>query len=372
MSTNPEQLDHPINLIHPDKLEREMREDGEWIKSQHDGKWYPKTFDRYLALNGINRVRIQDHNPAMFQTFKDKSNKKSRYLGLPNLKRANVKSPWTREMIDEWNRCRNDILYFAERYCCITHIDYGVIRVQLRDYQKDMLEIMHNNRMMAANLSRQLGKCVTGDTIIKIRNKRTGEIKELTIKQFHELQKVKMKRAEERFNANIEKFKNADEKSYVECKICGFKASTLHSHLANTHHMTSQTYIEQYGAPLCSEDFIEAARKRAKSPNNPWYKHEGKFSPFSEGSLNYSKEAKSNAIKNSMANPNNPYANTKVETYIKAGLSKEEAEIARSKRQATFSLKTCIEKYGEEKGKEIFEARQIAWQKSMKGAKDAV
>lgn len=150
--------DHPLNLIHPDKLKRELREDGEWVLSQHDNKWYPSTFDRYLKLHKIERVKIQSDDPTNFKTFKDKSNKRSRYLGLPNLKRANLKTAWTREMRDEWKRCKDDILYFAENYCCITHIDYGVIRVQLRDYQKDMLQIMHKNRMMAANLSRQLGK----------------------------------------------------------------------------------------------------------------------------------------------------------------------------------------------------------------------
>ncbi|MBQ0741305.1 terminase family protein, partial [Aquimarina celericrescens] len=46
----------------------------------------------------------------------------------------------------------------AETYCAITHIDYGTIKVQLRDYQREMLIEMHKNRMVACNLSRQLGK----------------------------------------------------------------------------------------------------------------------------------------------------------------------------------------------------------------------
>ncbi len=79
-------------------------------------------------------------------------------MRLKNLRRANIKTQYTPEMIAEWKRCRKDIVYFAETYCAITHIDYGTIKVQLRDYQKDMLKIMHENRMSAHKLSRQLGK----------------------------------------------------------------------------------------------------------------------------------------------------------------------------------------------------------------------
>lgn len=150
--------DHPLSMPHPSTLKREMREDGEWVLSNHDNKWYPSSFKRYMKMQGVKRVKIQADDPSMFRTFKDKNNKRSRYLGLPNLKRANIKIKWTKEMLAERKRCKEDIVYFAENYCCIEHIDYGIIRVQLRDYQKDMLRIMADNRLMAANLSRQLGK----------------------------------------------------------------------------------------------------------------------------------------------------------------------------------------------------------------------
>ncbi|UYD57395.1 terminase large subunit [Aeromonas phage B614] len=149
---------HPLDMMHPSQLKREMREDGEWVLSNHDDKWYPSTFKRYMKMQGVKRVKIQADDPSMFRTFKDKTNKRTRYLGLPNLKRANIKIKWTKEMLAERKRCKDDIVYFAENYCCIEHIDYGIIRVQLRDYQKDMLRIMAGNRLMAANLSRQLGK----------------------------------------------------------------------------------------------------------------------------------------------------------------------------------------------------------------------
>lgn len=156
--------DHPLNvgdnivIRPPSQLETKVEDGITWMKSQWDGKWYPTKFDDYLRINGIVKIRLQGEDPNLFQTFKDKNNKRSRYMGLPNLKRANIKTAWTKEMVQEWKKCRDDIVYFAEKYCAITHIDYGTIKVQLRDYQRDMLKIMHSKRMTVCNLSRQLGK----------------------------------------------------------------------------------------------------------------------------------------------------------------------------------------------------------------------
>lgn len=155
--------EHPLNahgmVIKPQVMLCTKIEDGiEFVKSQWDDKWYPKHFKDYLKLRSPVKIRIQADDPTNFKTFKDKNNRRSRYLGLPNLKRANVKMEITRTIFEEWMRCRDDILYFAENYCAIEHIDYGVIKVALRDYQKDMLKLMTENRTVACKLSRQLGK----------------------------------------------------------------------------------------------------------------------------------------------------------------------------------------------------------------------
>ena len=156
--------DHPLNIGDniairpPGSLETKVEDGIHWIKSQWDGKWYPEKFDEYLKINKIVKIPSNADKPELFQTFKDKNNPRTRYNAFPNLKRANIKIKWTKEMVQEWKRCRDDIVYFAETYCAITHIDYGTIKVQLRDYQRDMLEIMHKKRMTVCNLSRQLGK----------------------------------------------------------------------------------------------------------------------------------------------------------------------------------------------------------------------
>ena len=154
---------HPLNSVSFEIKPKSMLEvkeiDGKkYFKSQWDDKWYPENFNDYLKENKIIKIKLQGEDQTSYQTFKDRNNKRSRYLGLPNLKRANIKTQWTQDMINEWKRCRDDVVYFAQTYCAITHIDYGVIKVQLRDYQKDMLRIMSGNRMSVSKLSRQLGK----------------------------------------------------------------------------------------------------------------------------------------------------------------------------------------------------------------------
>lgn len=173
--------DHPLHLAHPSTLETKIDSNGiEWILSKHDDKWYPKKFSDYLKLNRPQKIRMQSTDPSNYKFFKDSDNIRTRYMRLKNLRRANIKTQYTPEMIAEWKRCRKDIVYFAETYCAITHIDYGTIKVQLRDYQKDMLKIMHENRMSAHKLSRQLGKALDVNTPIPTRDgfKRMGDIKE--------------------------------------------------------------------------------------------------------------------------------------------------------------------------------------------------
>lgn len=156
--------DHPLNqgdnivIRNPASMATKVEDGIKFFQSQWDQKWYPEKFDDYLRINGIVKIRLQGEDPSQFRTFKDKNNKRTRYNALPNLKRANIKTAWTKEMVQEWKKCRDDIVYFAETYCAITHIDYGTIKVQLRDYQRDMLRIMSTKRMTTCNLSRQLGK----------------------------------------------------------------------------------------------------------------------------------------------------------------------------------------------------------------------
>lgn len=58
--------------------------------------------------------------------------------------------------------------------------------------------------------------------------------------------------------------------------------------------------------------------------------------------------------------------NTKVEYYLERGLSEEESIEALKDRQTTFSKEICIEKYGKEKGIEVWLERQRKWHSNYK------
>jgi len=72
--------------------------------------------------------------------------------------------------------------------------------------------------------------------------------------------------------------------------------------------------------------------------------------------------------KNKFYDPEKYYDKTtsRIEYWIKKGYSNDEAKKLLSERQSTFSLKKCIEKYGEVDGVKKFEDRQNKWISSLK------
>lgn len=66
----------------------------------------------------------------------------------------------TDEEKQEWLRCREDIIYFVEKYCKIMTPE-GIQHVHLRDYQKEYLELLQKERLTIYCSARQSGKTVT-------------------------------------------------------------------------------------------------------------------------------------------------------------------------------------------------------------------
>jgi hypothetical protein len=58
----------------------------------------------------------------------------------------------------------------------------------IKDFQFDMIDLFQQSERSILLASRQMSKCVTGDTKITVRNDATGEEMELTIAEFHNLQ----------------------------------------------------------------------------------------------------------------------------------------------------------------------------------------
>lgn len=111
------------------------------------------------------------------------------YLGDPLLKAPGVQMEWTQGDIDEFKKCRDDVIYFIESYMKIVHIDEGVIPFDMYDYQKEVINMYRDNRFVTLKFPRQSGKCSDFSTCINIRNKKTGVSKKITIGEFYEMQK---------------------------------------------------------------------------------------------------------------------------------------------------------------------------------------
>jgi len=83
------------------------------------------------------------------------------YLGNPNLKKANTKSEFTKEQIEELAKCMNNPVYFIEHYIKIVTLDRGLVPFEMYNFQKEMVDTFHDNRFTICKLPRQSGKSTT-------------------------------------------------------------------------------------------------------------------------------------------------------------------------------------------------------------------
>jgi hypothetical protein len=111
------------------------------------------------------------------------------YNGNASLKRLGVEISYTKEQIAEIVRCSEDPIYFIKNYVKIVNVDKGLIPFDMWPFQENMVNTFHNNRFCIAKMPRQVGKCFYINTPIRLRNKRTGEIIEMTIGEFYEQQR---------------------------------------------------------------------------------------------------------------------------------------------------------------------------------------
>ena len=57
------------------------------------------------------------------------------YLGNPLLKKANTPIEFTQEQIEEFIRCKDDPVYFAQNYVKIVTLDKGLQPFRTYDFQ---------------------------------------------------------------------------------------------------------------------------------------------------------------------------------------------------------------------------------------------
>ena len=81
------------------------------------------------------------------------------YNGIPKLKKAGVALPFTQAQIEEYVKCKNDIIYFIKTYCQIVSLDEGLIPFELFPFQEEMINTFKENRFTISLCGRQMGRC---------------------------------------------------------------------------------------------------------------------------------------------------------------------------------------------------------------------
>lgn len=164
----------------------------------------------------------------------------------------------------------------------------------------------------------------------------------------------------------------------IQCKICNlYVDSAIILHLNSKHNMNVAEYKKKFNMDENSSEGIISAKFSKKlsekivGEKNPGYQHGGKFSTFSKNNLKYvnmTEEEKEETIQTAFDSIVRPVENMtiKIEYYLSRGMTEEEAKLALSKRQTTFSLEKCVEKLGEEAGLKRWQERQEKWHKNFK------
>ena len=103
--------------------------------------WSTKAID--LAYEGLKQGRKLVANPF--------------YENNTKLLKGDLVFDRTPEEIQEWLRCKNDIIYFVEKYCKLMTPE-GIKNVTLRDYQRNYLKHLMDHRLSIYLACRQCGK----------------------------------------------------------------------------------------------------------------------------------------------------------------------------------------------------------------------
>ena len=110
-------------------------------------------------------------NRVKFEVFgKEMHAEEQYYLGDHTLPTAQSRFEWSKEMVEAYERCKTDIIFFAENFFTIITKSKR-IKIPLRDYQKKFLNDAMNHKRILALQSRQSGKCLSFNTKVVVRLK---------------------------------------------------------------------------------------------------------------------------------------------------------------------------------------------------------
>lgn len=80
------------------------------------------------------------------------------FRGNDRLRPSGSRIDMTSEMVDEYERCMNDPVYFIKNYIYVVHPDRGLCKMELYPYQERMIRAYHENKRVIFLTARQQGK----------------------------------------------------------------------------------------------------------------------------------------------------------------------------------------------------------------------
>ena len=182
------------------------------------------------------------------------------------------------------------------------------------------------------------------------------------------------------FNKEIKKSLDSDRikkdpENFIKCEICGSAIKLLKNHLRNSHKDWS---FDRYKEEFPNSFTIAKSTSKLNSVNNKGDKNifskvnstekerkERSIFSLESWKMRYPEnsdeeliEMRNLDLKDKLKDRLLP---SQVEYWIRKGFTEEDSIEKVKERQRTFSLKRCIEKYGEEEGLKVFEERQKKW-----------
>jgi len=154
-------VNETINKIHKDEFNSSY--EGWRIFGDH---YYKSKNDliKDLASKRFNaNAPTEETHPHLFEKNPTGA---SHYLGNPSIKAAHVDIEYTTEQLQEYKRCKEDPIYFAETYVRIMSVDFGLIPFTLWEFQREMIKNFRDNRFNICKLPRQVGKSTTSVAFI--------------------------------------------------------------------------------------------------------------------------------------------------------------------------------------------------------------
>jgi hypothetical protein len=120
-----------------------------------------ENYSNILTTKKVNEI-IEKENLG----FKLKKEEHIWFDNQSNVRKAKLNFAMSSFELEEYTKCKMNIQYFANNYCQIKREDGTIGPMELRDYQKDILDLYYNNRYSILMCSRQLGKTISASIMI--------------------------------------------------------------------------------------------------------------------------------------------------------------------------------------------------------------